>query len=137
MPEVSVLSHLTNSALIVYLLKWLRGTERYRQFAKWMPMAEGKVHVLMSIIGAAATSLGMHGAVTGDYSAGWHIALTIPPLWMILHSAWDVAEQAMLNQVVFAVAVQQKAAAPVVTVPVSTSKPEVTVTAPLADVTGH
>lgn len=132
--EISFLSHLANSTLVVYALKWLRGTERYRKFADWMPMADGKVHVLMSAIGAACSSLGMHGAVTGNYGAGWQIALAIPPLWIILHSVWDLAQQLALNQLVFAMAVQEKAAAPVITVPVNSAK-TVTVTTPLEGAT--
>ncbi len=133
MLETSLLSHLTNSVLVVQIIKWLKGTERYQRFAIWMPMAEGKVHVLMSAIGAAATGIGMHGAFTGSMGEGWKLALTIPPLWIILHSLWDWAQQLALNQIVFAVAVQQKAAAPVVTVKAT---PDVSVTAPISAVHG-
>src|ERR1700689_3815449 len=94
--EVSLLSHLTNSAMIVYLLQYLKGTDWYRRFAAWMPMEEQKVHVLMSFIGAAATGMGMHGAVEGSSVAGWQIALTIPPLWVMLHALWDTAQQMAL-----------------------------------------
>lgn len=130
--EVSLLSHLTNSALVVYLLQYLKGTPTYQRFAAWMPMADKKVHVLMSALGAGATSFGMHGAVEGNAALGWHLALTIPPLWMIFHTLWDLAQQLALNQIVFAIAVQQKEAAPVATVPIGLGA---TVTAPLADAT--
>ncbi len=131
--EVSLLSHFTNSLLVVQAIKWLRGTERYQAFAQWLPMAEGKVHVLMSLLGAAGTALGMHGAVTGTYSAGWSVTLAIPPLWVVLHAVWDVAQQFAANQFTFAIIAQQKAAAPVVTAPVQ-GAPALKVTVPLQDV---
>lgn len=130
--EVSVLSHVTNAALVVYLLQYLKGTAWYRRCAAWLPIADKNVHVVMSAIGAAATSLGMHGAVTGSVADGWKVALAIPPLWVIAHAAWDWGQQFALNQLTFALAVQQKAAAPVVTVPVGHS--DVTVTAPIKSI---
>lgn len=129
MPEVSLLSHVTNGVLVVYCLQWLKGTARYRRFAAWLPMAEGKVHLLFSMIGAFATAVGMHGAVEGNTVLGWHIMLSIPPLWVLLHAIWDFARQLAVNQIVFAIAVQQKAAAPVVTESVT---PTVSVTAPIS-----
>ncbi len=130
--DVTLLSHVTNSALVVYLIQWLKGTARYQRFAAWLPIADNKVHVLMSAIGAFATGLGMHGAVEGSYIEGYHLTLLIPPLWVILHTLWDGAQQMALNQIVFAISVQQKAAAPVLTAPVQGIQP-VTVTVPLTD----
>ncbi len=129
--EVSVLSHVTNAALVVYALQWLKGTAWYKKFCAALPLADNKIHVLMSIIGAAGTALGMHGAAKGSSVDGWTLTLMIPPLWVVLHAAWDTAQQFALNQITFAIAVQQKAAAPVVTVPVGHS--DVTVTAPIKD----
>lgn len=124
--EVSLLSHLTNSALVVYGLKWLRGTERYKRFTKAIPCENATVHRVMSLIGASASALGMHGAVEGTSTAGYTLTLMIPPLWVLMHAAWDIGQQFALNQIVFALAVQEKAAAPVATVPVGQ---DVTVTA--------
>jgi len=126
--EVSLLSHLTNSALIVYLLQYFKRTGWYRRFARWLPMEEQKVHVLMSAVGAFATSIGMHGAAEGSSSIGWTLTLVVPPLWVLFHALWDFMQQMALNQLVFALAVQQHAAAPVVTMPVAH---DVTVTAPI------
>ncbi len=133
--EVSVLSHVTNSALVVYTLQFLKGTVLYRRFAAWLPLAESQVHVLMSAIGAGATALGMHGAAQGSSTEGWVITLMIPPVWVVAHAAWDLAQQMALNQIIFAVAVQQKAAAPVMTVPLGHPAPAagITVTTPLED----
>jgi hypothetical protein len=128
---VSALSHLTNSMLVVYALEWLKGTATYRRFAQALPLEMASVHVLMSAIGALATSLGMHGAVQGTTAAGWSLTLTIPPLWILLHAAWEWAQQLALNQIVYALAVQQKQAAPVVTARVS---PSLSVTASMPDV---
>lgn len=128
--EVSVLSHVTNSALVVYIIQYLKGTDWYQRFVKWMPMADNKVHVLMSAVGAAGTALGMHGAAKGSSVDGWTLTLMIPPLWVVAHAIWDLAQQLALNQIIFAIAVQQHAAAPVVTVPVL-GLPKATVTAPL------
>jgi hypothetical protein len=127
--EVSLLSHVTNSALIVYLLQFLKRTGWYRRFCAWAPMEEQKVHVLMSAIGAWGTSMGMHGAVAGSSVAGWTLTLAIPPLWVIFHALWDFAQQFALNQIVYAMTLQQKEAAPVGTVQVS---PAVSVTAPIS-----
>jgi hypothetical protein len=124
--EVSALSHLTNSALVVYGLEFLKGTVWYRRLSQALPMAESKVHLLMSAIGAFMTAVGMHGAVSGDSLAGWQLTLAVPPLWILLHAAWDWSQQMALNQIVFALAVQQKAAAPVVTAQVT---PKLSVTA--------
>jgi hypothetical protein len=126
--EVSLLSHVTNSALVVYALQFLKGTQWYQRFARNLPIADTKVHVLMSAAGAFATSVGMHGAVTGTAGDGWKIVLAIPPLWVVLHATWDWAQQMALNQIVFALAVQQHAAAPVVTERVT---PALAVTTPL------
>ena len=126
--EVSLLSHFTNSALIVYLIQWLKGTQRYQRFVTALPIADDRVHVLMSAIGAFATAVGMHGAVKGTSADGWVLTLAIPPLWVILHASWDWAQQMALNQLVFAIAVQRKEAAPVVTAKVT---PSLTVTTPL------
>lgn len=126
--EVSVLSHVTNSALVVYILQYLKGTQLYKRFCAWMPIADKNVHVLMSALGAAGTALGMHGAVKGGSVDGWTLTLMIPPLWVVAHAAWDWAQQFALNQIIFAIAVQQKAAAPVITAEVA---PKVTVTAPI------
>ncbi len=128
--ETSLLSHVTNSALVVYLLQYLKGTEWYTRMAQNLPMAERRVHFLVSAIGAFAAALGMHWAVEGSSGAGWSITLAIPPLWALFHAAWDGAQQLALNQIVFAIAVQQKAAAPVLTQVVT---PKVSVTTPLAD----
>ncbi len=89
------------------------------------------VHRIMSLLGASATALGMHGAVEGTSAAGYTLTLMIPPLWVLFHTLWDIGQQFALNQLVFAIGVQEKAAAPVVTVP--TPLPEVTVTAPIKD----
>lgn len=129
MTETSTLSHLTNAAIVVYALQYLKGTASYRHFAAWLPVADEKVHVLMSLVGAVGTGLGMHLATDGSADAGWKLALTVPPLWVMAHAVWDVARQFALNQLTFAIAVQQKAAAPVVTVPTATK--DVTITAPL------
>ncbi len=126
--EVSLLSHVTNSALVVYGLEWLKGTERYQRLCKAVPIADEKISVVMSGLGAWATAIGMHGAIEGSAALGWHLALTIPPLWVIFHAVWDWGQQFALNQIVFAIAVQQKKAAPVLTVPVAK---DVTVTAPI------
>ncbi len=126
--EVSLLSHVTNSALVVYALQYLKGTAWYQRFAAWLPMEERRVHVLMSAIGAAATGFGMHWAVDGSSIAGYTITLAIPPLWVLLHTIWDWAQQLALNQIIFAIAIQQKEAAPVATVPVGSG---ITVTAPV------
>ncbi len=125
--ETSILSHLTNSALVVYGLQFLKGTTSYRKFAAAMPMADNKVHVLMSALGAFGTAAGMHGAVGGSSLAGWTLTLAIPPLWVVFHGLWDWAQQFALNQIMYSIAVQQKAAAPVVTAQVT---PEVSVTTP-------
>ncbi len=61
----------------------------------------------------------MHGAVTGTADAGWQVAVSIPPLGVLCHGIWDWGQQLALNQILFALAVQQKAAAPVVSVPVA------------------
>lgn len=126
--EVSLLSHFTNSALVVYLIQWLKGTKPYQRFAAWLPIADDHVHVLMSALGAFLTAIGMHGSVKGASTEGWVITLAIPPLWIVLHAAWDWAQQFALNQLVFAIAVQRKEAAPVVTAQVT---PKIAVTAPL------
>ena len=116
--EVSTLSHLTNSALVVYGLQLLKGTLWYRRLSQALPIAEGKVHFLMSLVGAAASSLGMHGAVEGSIIGGYQLTLAIPPIWVVLHAMWDTVQQLALNQILFALAIQQKQAAPVATVPV-------------------
>lgn len=130
MTETSILSHLTNSALVVYALQYLKGTEWYGKLAANLPIADRKVHLLMSALGAFAGAVGMHWAVEGGTDAGWKIAVSIPPLWVVLHGAWDWVQQLALNQLVFAVAVQQKAAAPVMTEAVT---PRVSVTTPLVN----
>jgi hypothetical protein len=131
--EVSILSHLTNSALVVYGLQYLKGTKWYGALAKNLPMEEARVHRLASMLGALGAAVGMHGAVEGNGDVGWKIALAIPPLWVIFHGLWDWVQQIALNQLVFAIALQQKAAAPVITVPVPEAGPKVTVTAPVQD----
>ena len=128
MMETSVLSHLTNSALVVLFIQWLKGTARYQRFAAWMPIADKKVHVLLSMIGAGASAFGMHGAVTGSLLAGGVFTFTFPPLWVMLHAGWDWVQQIALNWLTYVIAVQQRAAAPVGTVQVS---PSVAVTASL------
>lgn len=129
--EVSLLSHLTNSALVVYGIKWLRGTKLYQRCVAWLPFDNATVHRLASLIGASATAIGMHGAVEGTSAAGYTLTLMIPPLWIVAHTLWDIGQQFALNQLIFAVAVQEKAAAPVATVP--TVIPDVTITTPLKD----
>lgn len=126
--EVSLLSHFTNSAMIVYLIQWLKGTQRYQRFAAWLPIADTHVHVVMSALGAFATAIGMHGTVKGTSDDGWMLTLAIPPLWIVLHASWDWAQQFALNQLVFAITVQQKEAAPVITAQLA---PKIAVTAPL------
>ena len=126
--EVSVLSHLTNSALVVLLLQWLKGTAGYQKFAAAMPIASKKVHVLLSVLGAGGSALGMHSAVAGSVGAGYVLTLSIPPLWAVFHAAWDWVQQIALNWLTYVIAVQQRAAAPVGTVQVS---PSVAVTASL------
>lgn len=128
--EVSVLSHVTNSIIVVQALQWLKTTTGYQRFAAAMPIADAKVHVLMSAAGAFGAAIGMHGAVAGSSEAGWQMTLSVPPLWLLLHSIWDWAQQFALNQGVFAITVQQKAAAPVVTARMS---PDVSVTAPIGE----
>jgi hypothetical protein len=113
--EVSPLSHVTNAALVVYILQYLKRTEWYQRFATALPLANDRVHVGMSALGAFATSVGMHVAVEGNSDAGWHLMLSVPPLWVLAHALWDWAQQMSLNQIVFALAVQRKEAAPVVT----------------------
>jgi hypothetical protein len=78
----------------------------------------------------------MHVAVEGNSDAGWHLMLSVPPLWVLAHALWDWAQQMSLNQIVFALAVQRKEAAPVVTTQVSpkasaAEPPKVSVTVPL------
>ncbi len=130
MNDASVLAHVTNSAIVVYLLQYLKGTARYQRFAAWMPIADSKVHVAVSALGAFGAALGMHGAVTGNYADGWQLALGIPPLWVMCHAVYDWCQQMALNQILFTATVQQKAAAPVVSVPVAPHS-EVVVTAPI------
>ena len=136
--EVSLLSHVTNSALVVYALQYLKGTAWYQRFAAWLPIADRRVHVLMSAVGAFAASVGMHGSFigAGNTVSGWQLTLSlaIPPLWVVLHAVWDWAQQMALNQLIFAIALQQHAAAPVVTAPITQKMPNVTVTTPLEGV---
>ncbi len=129
--EVSWYSHLTNSVLVVTIINWLRGTKQYQQFADWLPVANGKVHVIMSLIGAAGTALGMHGAAEGSVGEGWKLVVMIPPLWVVLHAAWDVVQQAMGNQLVYWVALKAKQIEPMVTAPVHPGATPITVTEPL------
>ncbi len=126
--EVSVLSHVTNSALVIWGLEYLKRKAWFQKLLGAVPVSNGKLYVLLSGIGAAIGTLGMHGAVEGNYVEGWKLALTIPPLWVILHAAWDLAQQMTLNQIGFAALVKQKAAAPVMTQAVT---PKVSVTVPL------
>lgn len=125
-----MLSHLTNSAIVIYSLQFLKGTAAYRKFCAAMPMADRKVHMLMSAIGAFMTAVGMHGAVAGTSASGWQVTLAIPPLWVMFHALWDWAQQMTLNQLAYAIVLQQKEAAPVITIPVGH---EATVTAPIKE----
>ena len=130
--ETSVLSHVTNSLLVVYMLQYLKGTEWYTRLAKALPIAEENVHRIVAVIGAGGSALGMHGAATGSVDAGWSLTLAIPPLWVIFHATWDWIQQILLNQLMFAVTLQQKAAAAVVTAPVPGAS-ALKVTVPLSD----
>lgn len=129
--EVSLLSHLTNSAMVVYGLQYLKGTAGYRRFASSLPVADEKVHVFMSAIGAFGTAIGMHGAIEGSAALGYHIAVSIPPLWVVFHALWDWGQQLALNQIVYALAVQRKEAAPVITAQVA---PRVSITTAVGEV---
>ena len=135
MMEVSLLSHLTNSALVVYGLKWLRGTQKYQKCAAWLPVKDGTVHRLVSLLGASLSAIGMGWAVEGSSDAGYKFTLMIPPLLVLMHTLWGIALQFALNQLLFAIAVQEKAAAPVVTVPLPHEK-DVTITAAIPKETG-
>ncbi len=128
--DSQITNHLTSAMLIVYVLKWLRSTKLYQRCVGWLPISNGKIHVIVSGIGAFIAAVGIHGSISGNYSDGWKYAGTIPSLAVMWHMAVDWGTQMAFNQGVFAVAVQEKAAAPVVTVPVSVA-PDVTVTAPI------
>jgi hypothetical protein len=129
--EVSWYAHVTNSVIVVAILNYLRTTQRYQRFANWVPMANGKVHVMMSGIGAAMTALGMHGAAEGSAGTGFKIVLLIPPLWVVAHAAWDVVQQMAGNQLVYWLALKAKQVEPMVTTPVHRGEAPVTVTKPL------
>jgi hypothetical protein len=130
MGEVSALDHLTSSAFVVYLVEFIKGTARYRRWIDAAAIPASYVHVFLSAVGAFFTAVGMHLAVQGTSVSGWQITVAVPPLVVLLHATWDWAQQLALNQIVFALAVQQKAAAPVVTQQVT---PKVSVTAALPD----
>ena len=129
-PEGSFYSHLTNSAIVVAMIQWLKGTARYKRFAAWLPIADKKVHIIASMVGAGASSFGIHGAVTGSLLAGGVYSFTLPPLWVMLHAGWDWVSQVFLNWLTYVIAVQQRAAAPVATEQVI---PKLAVTQPLAE----
>ncbi len=93
-----------------------------------MPCANAYVHRTASFIGACLSAVGIDYSVHGTIATGLVLGLVIPPLWVLAHTAWDVTVQMALNQLTFWIGVQEKAAAPVMTVPVAQ---EVTVTAPI------
>jgi hypothetical protein len=125
--EVSWYAHFANSVIVVAVLNYLRTTKRYQRFANWLPIANGKVHVLMSGLGAAMTAVGMHGAAEGSAGQGWKIVLMIPPLWVVLHAAWDIIQQMAGNQMIYWLALKSKQIEPVLT----TQTPIGAVTEPL------
>lgn len=133
MPETSLLSHLSNAALVVIALQYVRSTRLYQRFANWLPIANGKVHVIMAGLGGAATSLGMHGSAQGSVTKGWSILLTIPPLWLVLHAIWDWVNQCAIQWFAFKLAVNERAAAPVITVPLPHADATITAPIPHAD----
>lgn len=110
----ALISQLTSAAMVVYLLQFLKKTSWYARFATWLPIADAHVHRLVSVMGAFLSAVGVHVAFTGSAAAGWHIAATIPPLTVLLHAAWDWAQQFALNQLTYD-AVAQRAGSPTIT----------------------
>ena len=101
MMDGSLISQITSAAMVVYLLQFLKKTAWYPRVAAWLPIADAHVHRLVSLFGAFISAVGVHVAFTGSAAAGWHFAGSIPPIAVLVHSLWDLAQQFALNQLTY------------------------------------
>jgi hypothetical protein len=102
-----VLDHVTSAAVVVYGLQMLKRTGWYANFAQALPIDDAHVHRFVSAIGALLSGVGIHWAATGNADAGWHLAITIPPLMLLLHAVWDWASQFALQQIAYDLVAQK------------------------------
>lgn len=97
----TVLDHVTSAAVIVYGLNLLKRFGWYQRLATRIPIENANVHRTISAVAAFVTAIGIHVATQGDASTGWHLAITVPPLAVLLHASWDWAQQFGLQQLMF------------------------------------
>lgn len=103
-----LISQITSSAIVVYAIHWLRSLPWARRFIAWLPFADATIHRLLSLVGAIIAALGIHIAFEGNAAIGWHFAGTIPPVVVMLHDAWHIANSYALNQLIYDGVVRQK-----------------------------
>lgn len=94
-------SHITSAAIVVYGLQMLKNHPWYCRIVNDASLANKWVHRIVSMGGAAISGVGIHAATEGSMTTGWHIAIVIPPLWIVLHALWDLLNQLALQQLIF------------------------------------
>lgn len=100
------MTHLTSGALVVYLLEWLKSSDR--PWLGWVNRHSDGINKLLSAVAAAGITLGI--SLTGDSAAGWVIHIPPPPVLMA--GLWGFLQQFISQQIVYAVTKAAKAKAP-------------------------
>ncbi len=92
------MTQFTSSAVVVYVMQKLKQ-------ASWFPLLQaGQANIsrAVSIIAAAAVSLGIEWSWTKDASTGTHTLIIMNiGIWTLLHGAWHWLNQYALQETVY------------------------------------
>lgn len=92
------MTQFTSSAVVVFLMQKLKS-------AKWFPLVEqgrATLNRVVSIVAAAAVSLGIEWSWTKDASTGTHTLIIMNiGIWTLLHGGWHWLNQYALQETVY------------------------------------
>jgi hypothetical protein len=89
--------------IFVYLLEWLKKSNWF----PWVSQNSGTLNRWIGLAIAFGTSVGVKAVAEGTSQTGWHIALTIPPLAVMVDTLVHAATQFGEQQVLYHCAVKE------------------------------
>lgn len=96
-----VVPYLSSSATIVYVQRYLKSKQFYKNIVAEIPLADRYIHRAIAVTGALITAIGIHITFTGSILKGYDGTFHIPNLWDLLHGLGDFFKVFILQQTIY------------------------------------
>ena len=95
--DISVVTQLTNSAIIVYVVQQLKKFD-------WIPLIHEnstKINRLVALVLAGLNAMAVHWTTEGTFVNGQTIIITIPAASVLFHGLWGWAQSFITQELIY------------------------------------